>query len=110
MSLPHFGASVRVGVNDGGITKGEVPYSRIHPAELKELEMEFGRPLTPELAQWLIRARTNREAVERMEGVLCEDGVEEVGDARETPRRGATVASGHPRRHPPRHRSSVKAA
>jgi hypothetical protein len=41
-------------------------YSDINDAELREIEAEFGRPLTRELAQWFIRNRTNREAVERM--------------------------------------------
>ena len=41
-------------------------YSDINDAELREMEMEFGHPLTRELAQWFIRNRTNREAVERM--------------------------------------------
>jgi hypothetical protein len=41
-------------------------YSDINDAELREIEAEFGRPLTREQAQWFIRNRTNREAVERM--------------------------------------------
>jgi hypothetical protein len=41
-------------------------YSDIKNAELREIEAEFGHPLTRELAQWSIRNRTNREAVERM--------------------------------------------
>jgi hypothetical protein len=41
-------------------------YSDINDAELREMETEFGHPLTRELAQWFIRNRTNREAVERM--------------------------------------------
>jgi hypothetical protein len=41
-------------------------YSAINDAELREIEEEFGHPLTRELAQWFIRNRTNREAVERM--------------------------------------------
>ena len=41
-------------------------YSDINDAELREIEAEFGHPLTRELAQWFIRNRTNREAVERM--------------------------------------------
>ena len=44
----------------------EIPYSRMNPKELKDLEAEFGRPLTAELAQWLIRTRMNRQAVELM--------------------------------------------
>ena len=41
-------------------------YSDINDVELREIETEFGHPLTRELAQWFIRNRTNREAVERM--------------------------------------------
>ena len=45
----------------------EIPkYANMNATELKEIEAEFGRPLTEELAQWFIRNRTNREAVERM--------------------------------------------
>jgi hypothetical protein len=38
----------------------------MNPNELRDLEAEFGRPLTPELAQWLVRARMNRQAVQLM--------------------------------------------
>jgi len=48
----------------------EIPYSRMNPSELRDLEAEFGRPLTPELAQWLLRARMNRQAVQLMIGDL----------------------------------------
>lgn len=41
-------------------------YSDISDAELREIEAEFGRPLTRELALWFIRNRTSREAIERM--------------------------------------------
>jgi hypothetical protein len=41
-------------------------YADISDAELKDIEAEFGRPLTRELAQWFIRNRTNCEAVARM--------------------------------------------
>jgi hypothetical protein len=41
-------------------------YSDISDAELREIETEFGRPLTHELALWFIRNRTSREAIERM--------------------------------------------
>lgn len=44
----------------------EIPYSKIDPRELKDLETEFGRTLTPELAQCLIRYRINRDAIELM--------------------------------------------
>jgi hypothetical protein len=47
--------------------KMETPqYSDINDAELRDIEAEFGHPLTRQLAQWFIRNRTNREAVERM--------------------------------------------
>jgi hypothetical protein len=41
-------------------------YTELSEEELKELEKEFGRVLSPELALWFIRNRTNREAIERM--------------------------------------------
>jgi hypothetical protein len=41
-------------------------YSDINDVEIREIEAEFGHPLRRELAQWFIRNRTNREAVERM--------------------------------------------
>jgi hypothetical protein len=44
----------------------EPQYADINDAELREIEAEFGHPVTRELAQWFIRNRTNREAVERM--------------------------------------------
>ena len=44
----------------------EIPYSKINPRELKDLEAEFGRTLTPELAQCLIRFRINRDAIDLM--------------------------------------------
>ena len=44
----------------------EIPYSKIDPREMQELETEFGRTLTPELAQCLIRYRMNRDAIELM--------------------------------------------
>jgi len=52
----------------GDIMPCEIPYSRMNPKELRDLEAEFGRPLAPELAQWLLRARMNRQAVELMIG------------------------------------------
>ncbi len=44
----------------------EIPYSKIDPREMQELETEFGRTLTPELAQCLIRYRLNRDAIDLM--------------------------------------------
>jgi drug/metabolite transporter (DMT)-like permease len=43
-------------------------YAEFSGQELKQVEAEFGRPLSREVALWLIRNRTNREAIERM---LC---------------------------------------
>jgi hypothetical protein len=50
----------------GGFMAKEIPYSRIDPREMEDLEAEFGRTLTPELAQCLIRYRINRDAIELM--------------------------------------------
>ena len=41
-------------------------YSEISELEMRDLEAEFGRPLSREAAFWLIRQRINRDAVERM--------------------------------------------
>jgi hypothetical protein len=41
-------------------------YSEISELEMRELEAEFGHPLTRELALWLIRNKIIRAAVERM--------------------------------------------
>jgi hypothetical protein len=41
-------------------------YSEISELEMHELETEFGRPLTHELALWLIRCRINRTAIQLM--------------------------------------------
>jgi hypothetical protein len=41
-------------------------YSEISELEMRELEAEFGRPLTRELALWLIRNNTNRAAIQLM--------------------------------------------
>jgi hypothetical protein len=43
-------------------------YAEFSDRELRQMEAEFGRPLSRELALWFIRNRTNREAIERM---LC---------------------------------------
>jgi len=46
---------------------GEQPaYSEISAEEMRDLEAEFGRPLNREAAFWMIRLKTNRDAVERM--------------------------------------------
>jgi hypothetical protein len=44
----------------------EPRYADINEAELEEIETELGHPVTRELAQWFIRNRMNREAIERM--------------------------------------------
>ncbi len=44
----------------------EPRYSDINDAELRAIEAELGHPVTRELAQWFIRNRINRDAVERM--------------------------------------------
>jgi hypothetical protein len=44
----------------------EPQYADINAAELREIEAELGHPVTREVAQWFIRNRVNREAVERM--------------------------------------------
>jgi len=41
-------------------------YSEISNLEMRELEAEFGHPLTRELALWLIRNKINRAAVQLM--------------------------------------------
>jgi len=51
---------------DGRQMRETPRYAEISSAELREIEAEFGHPLTRELAQWFIRNRTNREAIERM--------------------------------------------
>lgn len=62
-----FGATaLKAAAPRGGFMVNEIPYSKIDPRELKDLEAEFGRTLTPELAQCLIRYRINRDAIELM--------------------------------------------
>jgi hypothetical protein len=46
----------------------EPQYAEINEAELREIEAEVGHPVTRELAQWFIRNRIHREAIERMLG------------------------------------------
>ena len=41
-------------------------YSEINELEMRDLEAEFGHPLTHELALWLIRNKINRAAVQLM--------------------------------------------
>lgn len=43
-------------------------YSEISEEEMRDLEADFGRPLTRDLAFWLIRMKTNRSAILRMMG------------------------------------------
>ena len=58
--------ALEAAARSGGFMPKEIPYSKINPRELKDLEAEFGRTLTPELAQCLIRYRINRDAIELM--------------------------------------------
>ena len=58
-------ASIYWGVDARGQME-EPRYSDINDAELRAIEAELGHPVTRELAQWFIRNRTNRDAVERM--------------------------------------------
>ena len=53
-------------------------YANINEEELKQMEAEFGGPLSEELAQWFIRNRIQREAIERMLGEKHEDYDERV--------------------------------
>jgi hypothetical protein len=53
----------------GGQAVNEKPrYSEISEEEMRDLEADFGRPLTRDLAFWFIRMRTNRTAILRMIG------------------------------------------
>ncbi len=52
-------------------------YSEISELEMRELEAEFGRPLTRELALWLIRNKIIRDAVQLM--------IDETGDEDQPP-------------------------
>lgn len=63
----YLGATApKAAASRGGIMAKEIPYSKIDPRELQDLEAEFGRTLTPEMAQCLIRYRINRDAIELM--------------------------------------------
>ena len=53
------------------------PYSEISELEMRDLEAEFGHPLTHELALWLIRNKINRAAVQLMIDEIREDRYEE---------------------------------
>ena len=68
----------------------EIPYSRMNPNELRDLEAEFGRPLTPELAQWRVRARMNRQAVQLMIGDLT---LPQAPEANESARAARSAAA-----------------
>ena len=52
-------------------------YSKINEVEMRELEAEFGHPLTNELALWLIRNKINRAAIQLM--------IDEIGDEEQPP-------------------------
>jgi hypothetical protein len=68
----------------------QIPYSPINPDELRDLEAEFGRPLTPELAQWLLRARMNRKAIQLMIGDLT---LPQRAESTEVARRSRSAAA-----------------
>lgn len=63
-------------------------YSEISELEMRDLEAEFGRPLTRVMAFWLIRQRINRAAVERM----LEEGRAEEQPASRHKKRSAQAA------------------
>ena len=63
-------------------------YSEISELEMRDLEAEFGRPLTRVMAFWLIRQKINRAAVERM----LEEGREEEQPA-SLPRKSSARAA-----------------
>jgi len=52
-------------------------YSEISEEEMRDLEADFGRPLTRALAFWLIRTRTNHAAILRMIGETEDEGSDE---------------------------------
>jgi hypothetical protein len=52
-------------------------YSEISELEMRELEAEFGHPLTRELALWLIRNKIIRDAVQLM--------MDEISDEEQPP-------------------------
>jgi hypothetical protein len=54
----------------------EPRYSDINDSELREIEAELRHPVTRELAQWFIRNRINREAVERMLAATNTNGID----------------------------------
>jgi hypothetical protein len=60
-------------------------YSEISELEMRDLEAEFGRPLTREMALWLIRQRINRAAVERMLRENEDEEEQPGGDTKEEP-------------------------
>jgi hypothetical protein len=58
---------------EGAVDK-QPAYSKINEVEMRELEAEFGHPLTHELALWLIRNKINRAAVQLMiDEIPCEE-------------------------------------
>jgi hypothetical protein len=52
-------------------------YSAISEIEMRDLEAEFGHPLTRELALWMIRNKINRAAVQLM--------IDETSDHEQSP-------------------------
>lgn len=76
----------------------EPKYAKINEEELREMEAEFGGPLSEELALWFIRNRIQREAVERMIGVRGEEPcqrlrerVRKIGDRADKSEHGAVA-------------------
>lgn len=63
----------------------EPHYADIHEAELKEIEAELGHPVTRELAQWFIRNRMNREAIDRMLKAADRNAMERDPDVQNVP-------------------------
>jgi hypothetical protein len=55
-------------------------YAELSKEELKQIEAEFGHPLSGELALWFIRNRMTREAVERMLKAEDSSGIHILGD------------------------------
>ena len=43
-------------------------YAELSKEELKQIEADFGHPVSRELALWFVRNRMNRDAIERMLG------------------------------------------
>jgi hypothetical protein len=76
-------------------------YAELSKEELKQIESEFGHPLSRELALWFIRNRMNRDAVERMLGARESSGIHLLPDQQEPGQRtieGTTITQQVPDR------------